>query len=72
MDPEQAAAAAAILRPALAIPIHWGTFLPAGLGRSHAHLLEEPPHRFAARCAALAPRTEVRVLRPGESLALPR
>jgi L-ascorbate metabolism protein UlaG (beta-lactamase superfamily) len=31
MDPRQAAEALPLLRPALAVPIHWGTYAPLGL-----------------------------------------
>jgi L-ascorbate metabolism protein UlaG (beta-lactamase superfamily) len=72
MDPEQAAEAAALLRPRVAVPIHWGTYLPVGLHRRHEALLHTPPQTFAARCAALAPDVEVRVLEPGGSLELDR
>lgn len=70
MDPAQAAEAIALLRPRLAVPIHWGTFLPLGLGRGHAHLLRDPPHEFAAHVANLAPATHVAILAPGTSLEL--
>jgi L-ascorbate metabolism protein UlaG (beta-lactamase superfamily) len=71
LDPQRAARAAALLRPRLAIPIHWGTFYPAGLRRWRPAPLTEPPRRFAAQVAALAPDVEVRVLAPGESTPLP-
>jgi len=67
MDAEQAAAAAALLRPDLAVPIHWGTLAAPALRRGDP---DEPPRRFRARCAVLAPTTRVELLRPGESLAL--
>jgi L-ascorbate metabolism protein UlaG (beta-lactamase superfamily) len=70
MDPEQAARALTLLRPELAVPIHWGTYLPIGLSRRHARLLRDPPLAFAARAAGLAPNVRVAVLRPGEALAL--
>jgi L-ascorbate metabolism protein UlaG (beta-lactamase superfamily) len=70
MDPDEAAEATALLRPALAVPIHWGTYLPFGSMRRHLHLLYDPPHRFAARAAELAPDTRVEILAPGGSLAL--
>jgi L-ascorbate metabolism protein UlaG (beta-lactamase superfamily) len=70
MDPGEAAEAAALLRPAVAVPIHWGTFLPLGAARRHLHLLHDPPHRFAARAAELAPATQVEILPPGGSLPL--
>jgi L-ascorbate metabolism protein UlaG (beta-lactamase superfamily) len=70
MDPAQAAEAIALLRPRLAVPIHWGTFLPLGYGRRHAHLLHDPPHQFAAHVATRAPATHVAILAPGSSLDL--
>ncbi len=71
MDPDQAAEATALLHPDVAVPIHWGTFLPAGHGRRD-DLLRDPPERFAARVAELAPSTRVEILRPGEVLELGR
>jgi L-ascorbate metabolism protein UlaG (beta-lactamase superfamily) len=67
LDPERAARAAALLRPRVAIPIHYGTYLPAGLGRRHAELLHAPAADFAAHTRALAPDVEVRLLAPGAS-----
>jgi L-ascorbate metabolism protein UlaG (beta-lactamase superfamily) len=70
MDPGQAAQAAAVLRPRLAVPIHWGTFLPMGLARRHGHLLRGPGPAFARRAAEAAPGVRVEVLRPGEGVDL--
>ena len=70
MDPGQAAEAIALLRPRLAVPIHWGTLLPLGLGRRHTRLLRDPPHEFAAHVSTLAPATHVAILAPGASLEL--
>ncbi|MCW3040559.1 MAG: hypothetical protein JWM31_2464 [Solirubrobacterales bacterium] len=72
LDPERAAEAAAVLRPRVAVPIHWGTYfpLPLGLGAGGHRLLRDPPQTFASRAAVLAPATEVVVLAPGERLAL--
>jgi L-ascorbate metabolism protein UlaG (beta-lactamase superfamily) len=70
MDPAQAADAIALLRPRVAVPIHWGTFLSLGLGRRHARLLRDPPHEFAAHVATRAPATRVAILVPGSSLTL--
>jgi L-ascorbate metabolism protein UlaG (beta-lactamase superfamily) len=70
MDPDQAAQALTLLRPRLAVPIHWGTFLPIGLARSHGHLLRTPGPAFAARAAELAPEVRVVVLAPGERVEL--
>ncbi len=70
MDPLQAARAAAILQPRIAIPIHWGTLLPAGIARRYRPRLGDPPRRFAEHVARLAPRTEVVILTPGQELKL--
>ncbi len=71
MDPVRAAAAAAILRPRLAIPIHWGTFYPAGMRRVRPKPFDEPGRAFADAAARFAPDVPVRVLAPGEALTLP-
>jgi L-ascorbate metabolism protein UlaG (beta-lactamase superfamily) len=70
MDPLGAARAAALLHPRVAVPIHWGTFFPAGLARLRRSALVEPPNEFTKQASRLAPDVEVRVLAPGESLAL--
>jgi L-ascorbate metabolism protein UlaG (beta-lactamase superfamily) len=67
LDPARAARAAALLRPRTAVPIHWGTFLPAGHLRRHGHLLTSPPEEFSARLAGEAPGVRAALLRPGES-----
>ena len=70
MDPEAAARAAALLRPRIAVPIHWGTFFPAGLARLRGAALVEPPRAFTRHAGALAPDVAVRVLAPGQTLGL--
>jgi L-ascorbate metabolism protein UlaG (beta-lactamase superfamily) len=70
MDPLAAARATARLRPRVAVPIHWGTFFPAGLARLRRSALVEPPREFARRARALAPGVEIRVLAPGQTLGL--
>jgi L-ascorbate metabolism protein UlaG (beta-lactamase superfamily) len=72
MDPGRAAQAAAILRPRLAIPIHWGTFYPAGLRHVKPAPLALPGPQFVEAAARLAPEVAVRILAPGESLELDR
>jgi L-ascorbate metabolism protein UlaG (beta-lactamase superfamily) len=71
MNPERAAEAAAVLRPRLAVPIHWGTFYPAGLRRVVPAPFETPGLEFEAAAARLAPEVPVRVLAPGESVTIP-
>lgn len=70
MSPETAAQALQILRPRLAIPIHWGTFLPLGLRRLYGHYLVNPPADFIRHAAEYAPDVPIRVLKPGESTTL--
>lgn len=67
LDPQRAAQAVAMIDPKLAIPIHWGTFaLPWARGGDS----DRPAQEFAGLVAELTPGVEVRVLRPGESVAL--
>ena len=69
LDPQRAAEAAALIRPRIAVPIHWGTFYPFALSRMWPKPLADPPIRFARAMAERAPRTEVRILAPGESIS---
>lgn len=66
MDPERAARAAALLEPAVAVPIHWGTlaspFAP-WVGDPDA-----PARAFARHVRRLAPQVAVEVLAPGGRL----
>jgi L-ascorbate metabolism protein UlaG (beta-lactamase superfamily) len=71
MDPGRAAQAAAIIRPRLAVPIHWGTFYPMGMRRVAPEPFETPGPEFVAAAARLAPEVPVMVLAPGESVDLP-
>jgi L-ascorbate metabolism protein UlaG (beta-lactamase superfamily) len=67
LDPLRAARAAALMRPRVAVPIHWGTFAPPG---ARAADTEGQAREFARRTAELAPKVEVHVLAPGQSLPL--
>jgi L-ascorbate metabolism protein UlaG (beta-lactamase superfamily) len=64
LDPDGAAEAVRRLRPALAVPIHWGTYRPL---YRRTHYDPDAANAFAARVAEVAPQVEVRILRPGES-----
>lgn len=69
MNPDRAARAAALIGPAVAIPIHWGTY--------RRYLLAErdgatPGDRFATLLAEHAPGVRAAVLDPGASLTLNR
>ena len=59
-----------MLRPRIAIPIHWGTLLRIDLSRRANEILHTPPRRFVAQLAERAPAIEPAVLEPGESLEL--
>ena len=68
MDPERAARAAALLAPRIVVPIHWGTLAgPRVWWRSDPAM---PARAFAQRVAEHAPGVGVRILAPGERLAL--
>ncbi len=69
LDPESAAAAAALIAPAVAIPIHWGTF---SLGRParRPEDPERPARMFAAITRQQAPEIDVRTLSPGGRIVL--
>jgi L-ascorbate metabolism protein UlaG (beta-lactamase superfamily) len=69
LNPESAAHAVALIRPAVAVPIHWGTMRSVG-AKGGADPLA-PARAFADAVAKTAPATEVRVLAPGSSTALP-
>ena len=70
LDPDGAAQAVARLRPRIAIPIHWATYLPMGFGRTHRHLLQTPGPAFATRVAQVAPQVRTAILTPGAALDL--
>jgi L-ascorbate metabolism protein UlaG (beta-lactamase superfamily) len=69
LTPLGAAKCLSLLRPRLAIPIHWGTYAPPALARLRRFDQLEPPHAFARYAAHLEPEVEIRILRPGESTA---
>ena len=65
LDPTRAVEALRLLRPRIAVPIHWGTY--ATVGRSPGR---GPADEFAALAAERAPDVEIRVLDPGGSMEL--
>ena len=67
LDADRAARAVEMIRPRLAVPIHWGTYA-APLYRIPD--LSAPPREFAELVAARTPEVEVRVLGPGEATHL--
>ena len=68
LDPRRAAQAAALLRPRVAVPIHWGTLAgPRVWWREDPSL---PVRLFERFLADYAPGVTARILSPGESLRL--
>jgi L-ascorbate metabolism protein UlaG (beta-lactamase superfamily) len=65
MNPKRAAEALALLRPRIAIPIHWGTLAPLHRSRL-SKFLRAPVEEFVQAARNKAPDVEVRVLNPGE------
>ena len=66
LDPSRAAEAIRLLRPRIAVPIHWGTYRVIGSRGAGA----EPAERFRREAARAAPDVEVRVLQPGEGTTI--
>jgi L-ascorbate metabolism protein UlaG (beta-lactamase superfamily) len=56
-----------LLRPRVAVPIHWGTYRRVWLTRDEA----APARQFAALAAEQAPDVEVRVLPVGGAVDVP-
>jgi L-ascorbate metabolism protein UlaG (beta-lactamase superfamily) len=65
LSPLTAAQALTMLKPRIAVPIHWGTYYPPGLAEVQRGRKTRPPRDFARHAARLAPEVDVRVLEPG-------
>lgn len=68
LDPLGAARALSLIRPRLAVPIHWGTLHPVGMGWLRPGTRVHPPRQFARLAGRHAPGTTVRILPVGASL----
>jgi L-ascorbate metabolism protein UlaG (beta-lactamase superfamily) len=68
LDPTRAAEAVTRIRPHTAVPIHWGTLKAIGAQRGLDPLA--PARAFADAVRQVAPGTAVRILMPGERMAL--
>lgn len=68
LTPLTAAQALQRLQPRVAVPIHWGSFRFLGPNSfwQTVDYLSFPPNAFAEYAARLAPKTQVRVLQPGD------
>jgi L-ascorbate metabolism protein UlaG (beta-lactamase superfamily) len=69
LDPLRAADALRLLRPRIAIPIHWGTYRRIGLDRDPA-VLRAPAEAFVRHARERAPEVDVRILPVGGSIEL--
>jgi L-ascorbate metabolism protein UlaG (beta-lactamase superfamily) len=73
LDPDEAAEAVRRVGARWAVPVHWGTFWPAGLARllpaNHERLFTKPGARFAAALSGSG--TEPVLLVPGEHAERP-
>ncbi|MGK5740401.1 MBL fold metallo-hydrolase [Micromonospora sp. URMC 103] len=72
LDPAGAAEAVRRASAASAVPIHFGTFWPVGCERVRPDRFLPPGEEFARHAGTISPGTHVRVLRPGQSLAVAR
>lgn len=70
MNPLRAAQALRLLRPRVAIPIHWGTFAPIWALRGYP-ANDVAAVEFRRLAMEVAPEVDVRVLEPGETYTLP-
>jgi L-ascorbate metabolism protein UlaG (beta-lactamase superfamily) len=67
LNPLTAAKALRLLRPAVAVPIHWGTLYPPWLPPAFNARFGHWPVAFSRYAAHRAPDVDVRVLEPGET-----
>jgi L-ascorbate metabolism protein UlaG (beta-lactamase superfamily) len=67
MDARAAAETLALLRPELAIPIHWGTYRRIG-----HRVVGDPAREFAEQAARVAPDVRIVVLAPGGAVEITR
>lgn len=71
LDPVRAAKAVELLRPRVAVPVHWGGYLPAGMAKRRPELLIEPPRRFRELVGQLAlGDTRVELIEPGAEISI--
>lgn len=72
LDPAEAARALGLVRPRVAVPIHWGTFWPAGLGMIGKERRTGAADLFRRHAGELAPEVHIAVAQPGQRVHLPR
>ena len=67
MNPEQAADCLPVLRTDVAVPIHYGTFWPRGLGWLRKRVFHDSGREVAEHARRAAPAVDIRVLGAGAS-----
>jgi L-ascorbate metabolism protein UlaG (beta-lactamase superfamily) len=67
LTPLAAARCLGLLRPALAVPVHWGTYYPPAMSRLWRGDTRRPALLFTRYARKLAADVEVRILDPGEA-----
>jgi L-ascorbate metabolism protein UlaG (beta-lactamase superfamily) len=70
LTPLSAARSLQLLRPRMAVPIHWGTYAPPGMLSLWRVDPTQPPRAFARHAGHLAPDVRVKILQPGETAEL--
>jgi len=70
LTPQRAAEALTLLLPRLAVPIHWGSLHPLGMGWLKPRFLSDPPYSFIYHAEQLAPQVRTELLMPGKMLSL--
>jgi L-ascorbate metabolism protein UlaG (beta-lactamase superfamily) len=70
LGPREAAHALTLLRPRLAVPIHWGTYAPIGTKWLKPAYLSFPPIEFVTWARKYAPEVKTTILKPGDKTAV--
>ena len=66
LDPRRAAEAVALMKPRLAVPIHWGTLFPVGIKPFYRKGFASKGDEFAEHVRRLGLPTQVAVTAPGQ------
>jgi L-ascorbate metabolism protein UlaG (beta-lactamase superfamily) len=71
LNPQKAVRALRLIKPKVAIPYHWGTFLPISFKLFFARFLIHPVNLFALEAQKLSPGVKIIILPPGNRFSLP-
>jgi L-ascorbate metabolism protein UlaG (beta-lactamase superfamily) len=71
LNPESAARALTLLRPRLAVPVHWGTLRVPVLWRTRPDRYVTPADDFAVHAAVVAPECRVVIAEPNVPVVVP-